>query len=293
MSSHCCLLKQGSYFIKKYIDKFFLKYFSQIVLIVSLFIFLSIFVKSLTFDSTILSFDFIMGDVLKSGRQGGILSVLMSTLIVLFIAVCPTIILSLCAGFYLFRLKKFNRKIYRIIDFFLYVLLSMPSIVFGLYGNVFFVHYLKFGHSLLSGGATLFCMLLPFTIKMTQISFENINDEVYEAVDALGINTFNIFSKVLFPLVIIDVLIGFLIALGRAIAETAALLFTSGFVTRLPNSILDSGRVISVHIYELVMNVPGGNLMAQRNVTVLILAVLFINFLVGLMIKKFRRVRYE
>lgn len=286
-------LKQGSYFIKTYIDNFFLKYFSQLVLVASLVVFLSIFLKSLSFDSALLSFDFILGDVLKSGRQGGIFSVLLSTFIVLIIAVCPSIVLSVCAGFYLLRLKKFNLKFYRIIDFFLYILLSMPSIVFGLYGNVFFVHYLKFGHSLLAGGATLFCMLLPFTIKMTQISFENIDDEIYNALDALGLNTFSIFTKVLFPLVLGDVLIGFLIALGRAVAETAALLFTSGFVTRIPISILDSGRVLSVHIYELVMNVPGGNLMAQRSVTVLILTILCINFLVGLLVKKYRGVRYE
>lgn len=69
-----------------------------------------------------------------------------------------------------------------------------------------------------------------------------------------------------------------MIGLGRALSETAALLFTSGYVTRTPESILDSGRVLSVHIFELVMNVPGGDIMAKKSVTLLFVFVLLFNY---------------
>jgi phosphate transport system permease protein len=74
------------------------------------------------------------------------------------------------------------------------------------------------------------------------------------------------------------VLVGVILGLGRALAETAALIFTSGYVTRMPESLLDSGRTLSVHIYDLAMNVPGGESAAYATALVLLALLLVINF---------------
>ncbi|MFQ5742302.1 MAG: PstA family ABC transporter permease, partial [Acidobacteriota bacterium] len=167
----------------------------------------------------------------------------------------------------------FGRLIRRSLD----VLAGVPSIVFGLFGNVLFCQILGFGFSILSGGLTLACMVLPILIRSTEAGFRAVPDEYRHASAALGLSRCSTLFKVLLPVAVPGLLVGLVLGIGRAIAETAALIFTSGYVDRMPESLLDSGRSLSVHIFDLAMNVPGADAYAYASALVLVSALLVIN----------------
>ena len=159
------------------------------------------------------------------------------------------------------------------------VLAGVPSIVFGLFGNVFFSNILGFGFSILSGGLTLSCMVLPILIRTTEEGFRSLPQEYRLSAAALGLSKTTTLIQLLLPAALPSLVIGFILGLGRAIAETAALIFTSGYVDRMPESFLDSGRALSVHIYDLSMNVPGGDAAASATALVLVGFLLLMNSL--------------
>jgi len=102
-------------------------------------------------------------------------------------------------------------------------------------------------------------------------------DDLRRAAAALGLSRVAAVRRVLLPAALPALTAAVVLSLGRALAETAALLFTSGYVDRMPTSLLDSGRTLSVHIYDLAMNVPGGDQAAYGSALVLLLALLGVN----------------
>jgi len=167
----------------------------------------------------------------------------------------------------------FGRLVRRSLD----VLAGVPSIVFGLFGNVLFCVYLGMGFSILSGGLTLACMVLPILIRSTEEGFRSVPDEYRHAAAALGVSRTTSLVHLLFPAAAPGLVVGLVLGVGRAIAETAALIFTSGYVDRMPESLSDSGRSLSIHILDLSMNVPGGDANAYASALVLIAMLLAIN----------------
>src|SRR5205823_6172239 len=132
----------------------------------------------------------------------------------------------------------FGRLVRRSLD----VLAGVPSIVFGLFGNAFFCQVLGLGFSILSGGLTLACMVLPILIRATEEGFRAVPREYRLGAAALGLSRTTTLLHLLLPAAVPGLLVGLVLGLGRAIAETAALIFTSGYVDRMPGSLLDSGR---------------------------------------------------
>lgn len=163
------------------------------------------------------------------------------------------------------------------------------SMVFGLFGNVFFAEVLGLGLSILSGGLTLACMVLPILIRATQQGLRSVPNEYRQAAAALGISRLAVLWRVLLAAAMPGIAAGLLLGIGRAIAETAALIFTSGYVTRMPDSLFDSGRALSVHIYDLALNVPGGEANAYATALVLVIFILLLNAAVFALAVKFRR----
>ena len=234
-----------------------------------------------------LSLDFIFSMPAKSGRQGGISSIIVSTTLILFI--CMSVCLPIGIGAAIF-ICEYCRDANRWAHFFkriLDVLAAVPSIVFGLFGNAFFCITLGMGYSLLAGGLTLACMVLPLMIRISEQSFSSVPSEYRRGAHALGISKSSSILKVLFPVALPGIIVGFVLSTGRAIAETAALLFTSGYVDRMPESLLDSGRTLSIHIYDLAMNVPGGNKNAYTTSLVLIFLVLLINLISSFVMRRY------
>lgn len=218
----------------------------------------------------------------KSGRSGGIRSILVSTILTLLVCLLVTMPLGIGTALLLsertLENTPFGRVTFLILRRSLDLLASVPSVVFGLFGNAFFCKKLGLGFSILSGGLTLACMVLPFFIRSVEVGLRSLPSEYQLARAALSISQTNFTWNVLIPLSTTHIGLGMVLAIGRALSETAALIYTSGFVDRMPESFLDSGRSLSVHIYDLAMNVPGGDANAYRSTFVLLVLVILINF---------------
>lgn len=212
-----------------------------------------------------------------AGRAGGIGPIIVSTVLILIVCMIVTMPLGIGTAILLAEFTSseslFGRLVRRSLD----VLTGVPSIVFGLFGNAFFCVYLGMGFSILSGGLTLACMALPILIRSTEAGFRSVPDEYRLGAAALGMSRTTSVLHLLLPAAAPGLLVGMVLGMGRAMAETAALIFTSGYVDRMPQSLLDSGRSLSIHIFDLSMNVPGGDANAYASAFVLIALLLIVN----------------
>jgi phosphate transport system permease protein len=224
-----------------------------------------------------LSWEFLTTAPRNAGREGGIAPILISTCLIL--GVCMAVSLPLGVGTAVLLAEftttesLFGRLVRRSLD----VLAGVPSIVFGLFGNAFFSIKLGLGFSILSGGLTLACMVLPILIRSTEAGLQAVPPEYRLGAAALGLSRTTTLGKLLLPAATPGLVVGLVLGIGRAIAETAALIFTSGYVDRMPESLLDSGRSLSVHIFDLSMNVAGGDANAYASALVLLILLLLVN----------------
>lgn len=226
-----------------------------------------------------LSWSFLMDAPRDAGRGGGIGPILVSTTLVLLIALIVALPLGWGTAALLAEYVSASGGLSNTVRYSLQVLAGVPSIVFGLFGNIFFSIYLGLGFSILSGGLTLACMLLPILVSTAEAGLRAVPDTYRSSAAALGMSRTATLYHVLLPTAAPALIAGLLLGIGRAMAETAALLFTSGYAARMPGSLLDSGRALAVHIFDLSMNVPGGDASAYASALVLIVALLFINML--------------
>jgi phosphate transport system permease protein len=226
-----------------------------------------------------LSLDFIVQPPRDAGLAGGIGPILVSTLVLLVIALVAAVPIGLATAMLLSEFTRQGGRFGRAVRLSLDILAGVPSIVFGLFGNAFFSIYLGLGFSLLSGGLTLACMVLPLFIRASEEGFRAVPDDYRQAAAALGISRASVIRHILLPAATPGIIVGLVLGIGRAAAETAALIFTSGYVDRMPDSLLDSGRALALHIFDLAMNVPGGDGNAYASTLVLIVLVLVINAL--------------
>jgi phosphate transport system permease protein len=224
-----------------------------------------------------LSWSFLVEALKNAGRSGGIGPIIVSTVLILAVAMVTAVPLGLVTAVLLseFTLHDsiFGRLVRRSLD----VLAGVPSIVFGLFGNAFFCIYLGLGFSILSGGLTLACMVLPILIRTAEEGLQATPNDYRLVAAALGMSRSATLVHLLLPSATPALVAGLMLGIGRAIAETAALIFTSGYVDRMPDSLFDSGRALSVHIYDLSMNVAGGDASAYSSALVLIILLLIIN----------------
>jgi phosphate transport system permease protein len=232
-----------------------------------------------------LSWHFLIAEPENSGRAGGISSILVSTLAILGVALAVTVPLGLAAALWLTEYARQSTQT-QSIRLGLDVLAGIPSIVFGLFGNAFFCLFLGFGFSILSGGLTLACMILPVFIRQAEIGFSAVPLAWRASAAALGLSRLTFIIRIILPTAAPAIAAGLVLSIGRAAAETAALLFTSGYADRMPTSALDSGRALSVHIFDLSMNISGGDAAAYGSALVLIACVGAINALAFFLISR-------
>ncbi len=227
--------------------------------------------------------DFIFTEPLNSGRGGGVFPILTSTLLILLICLAVSVPLGVATAVYLseFTIQKnwMGRQIRRSLD----ILAGVPSIVFGLFGNALFCKYWGLGFSILSGGLTLSLMVLPILVRSVEIGLRSVPEHYKLSGSALALSKSTMLFQITLPYAAPAVTVGLILGIGRALAETAALIFTSGYVDRMPSSLMDSGRALSVHIYDLSMNVPGGEPNAYKSIFVIMLALFLINSLAMLL----------
>lgn len=224
-----------------------------------------------------ISIGFLVKEPEDAGRGGGIAPMIVSTLLILAVTMAVSVPVSLATAVALAkhtqRASRFSRIVRRSLD----ALAAVPSIVFGLFGNALFSVALGMGYSILSGGLTLACMALPIMILTTEQAIRAVPEEFRYGAAALGLSRTTTLFRVELPSAAPALGAGLVLGIGRALAETAALLYTSGYVTRMPESLFDSGRALSVHIYDMAMNVPGGTDRAYATASVLVGLLLIIN----------------
>ena len=224
-----------------------------------------------------LSWSFLTEAPENAGRSGGIGPILVSTLMILAVAVAAAVPLGLATAVWLTEFIRPGSRFGRLVGLSLDVLAGVPSIVLGLFGNAFFCVYLGLGFSILAGGLTLACMVLPIFIRTAEAGLRAVPADWRNGAAALGLSRGAALIHILLPAAAPALAAALMLGIGRAMAETAALIYTSGYVDRMPSSLSDSGRALAVHIYDLSMNVAGGDPNAYASALVLITLLIIIN----------------
>lgn len=191
------------------------------------------------------------------------------TLISLIIAV-P---LGIFSAIYLVEYAKRGNKLVGIIRMTTETLSGIPSIVYGLFGFLFFLTTLKLGYSILSGALTLAIMILPLIMRTTEEALKSVPDSYREGSFGLGAGKLRTVFRIVLPPAVPGILSGIILATGRICGETAALIFTAGTGTKIALNLMSSGRTLAVHMYNLSSE---GLYMDQAYATAVILLILVV-----------------
>ncbi len=176
---------------------------------------------------------------------------LVNTLVITALALVIAVPLGIFAAIYLVEYAKKGSRLVSLIRITAETLQGIPSIIYGLFGLLFFSTALHWGYSLLSGSMTLVIMILPLIIRTTEEALIGVPDSYREASFGLGAGKLRTIFCVVLPAAIPGILSGVVLATGRIVGETAALLYTAGSVAKIPSSLFGSGRSLAVHMYVL------------------------------------------
>jgi phosphate transport system permease protein len=235
----------------------------------------------------ILHFRFFSDSPKNMGREGGILSIIIGTVAITNVALL--IAMPLGVGTAIF-LREYTResRLSRIIRFGTDCLAGVPSIIFGLFGFVFFVIYLNMGWSILSGGLTLAAMILPTIISTAEEAIMTIPYSYREVSYSLGGTKWQTVTRAILPSALPGIFTGVILGVGRSIGETAAVILTAGSSLLMPTSLFSPIRTMSVHFYILAREGISME-MAYGTGAALILVVLLINTVTNLLLNRYIR----
>ena len=214
-----------------------------------------------------------------------VLPALVNTLTVTFLALLIAVPLGVFSAVYLVEYAKKGNRFVSLVRITAETLSGIPSIVYGLFGYLLFVTTLNFGYSLLSGALTLSIMILPVTMRTTEEALLSVPDAYREGSFGLGAGKLRTVFHVVLPSAVPGILAGVILATGRIVGETAALIFTTGTVAQIPDSVMGSGRTLAVHLYAL-WNEGLNTDKAYATAVVLLVIVAAINTLSAFVAKK-------
>lgn len=221
---------------------------------------------------------------------GGILPMIITTLYTIILSILVATPIGVLAAIYLQEYAK-QGSIVKIIRFATESLAGIPSIVYGLFGGIFFVVVLGFNYSILSGSLTVSIIILPIIIRTTEEALKTVAPSYREASLGLGATKFQTLYKVIVPSALPGILSGVILSMGRVIGESAAILLTAGTVAQMPRGIFESARTLTVQAY-LVTKEEGDISQATAIGIVLIVIILGLNTIAKLIIKKFNKANY-
>ncbi|MHC0038495.1 phosphate ABC transporter permease PstA [Pseudoneobacillus sp. C159] len=237
----------------------------------------------------LINFDFIFGDYSPSGG-GGILPMIVTTLYTIVISLLIATPIGIFAAVYLQEYAKQGRLV-RIIRFATESLTGIPSIIYGLFGAVFFVTTLKLGMSIIAASLTLTIIVLPVIIRTTEESLKTVPNTYREGSLALGTTKLQTLYKVILPSAMPGILSGIILSMGRIVGESAAIFLTAGTVAAMPESIFSSARTLTVHSF-LVTQEAGDIELASAVGIVLIVIILVLNLTAMFISKKLNKADY-
>lgn len=198
---------------------------------------------------------------------------LINTLIMTLVSLAIAAPVGIFAAIFLVEYAKKGSRFVKLIRITAETLSGIPSIVYGLFGMLFFVNTLGWGFSLLAGAFTLSIMILPLIMRTTEEALKAVPDSYREGSFGLGAGKLRTVFRIVLPSAIPGILAGVILAIGRIVGETAALIYTAGTVAQIPSSVFGSGRTLAVHMYNLSSE---GLYMDQAYATAVILLVLVV-----------------
>lgn len=210
---------------------------------------------------------------------------IINTLIMTGVALLIAVPLGIGSAIYLVEYAKRGNKIVPIIRLMSETLSAIPSIVYGLFGMLFFVISLKMGYSILAGALTITIMILPLILRTTEEALLSVPDSFREGSFGLGAGKLRTVFRIVLPSAVPGILAGVILAIGRIVGETAALMYTAGSVSETADSLFASGRTLSVHMYCLSNEGLYTN-QAYATAVVLLGIVMLINGLSAFLAKK-------
>ena len=222
---------------------------------------------------------FLSGAPMDMGREGGIFPTIVGTVVLTLLAIAIATPFGVGTAIYLVEYTRPN-WITGVIRFGADALAGIPSIIYGLFGFVFFVITLNMGWSVLSGALTLAIMILPTIIRTSEEALRAIPDDYREVSLSLGASKWSMVTSVVLPAALPAITTGIILGMGRCVGETAAVILTAGSSLRLPTGLYSPVRTMSVHFYILAREGISDS-MAWGTGAVLVVSILLINVVIN------------
>ncbi len=219
---------------------------------------------------------------------GGIFPMLVTTLMMIGLSLLFAVPIGVLSAIYLVEYAKPGRLV-NIIRFATESLAGIPSIIYGLFGMLFFVTYLKMNYSLIAGAMTLAIILLPVIIRQTEESLKAVPGSYREASLGLGANKLQTIWKAVLPSAVPGILVAIILSIGRIIGESAALLLTAGTAAKIPGSLFESGATLTIKAYTVAKEEADIGMSCAIG-TVIIVLILVLNILSKVMSKRLTKV---
>lgn len=208
-----------------------------------------------------------------------------NTLFITGVSLVIAVPVGVGSAIYLVEYAKRGNKVVGVIRMTAETLSGIPSIVYGLFGMLFFVKTLHMGKSILAGSLTLTIMILPLIMRTCEEALKAVPDSYREGSFGLGAGRVRTIFKIILPAAMPGILSGIILAIGRIVGETAALMYTAGTVANVANGLFGSGRTLAFHMYNLSSEGFHTN-EAYATAVVLLVIVMIINWASGLVARK-------
>lgn len=223
-----------------------------------------------------------------SSENASLMPALVNTIIMTFLSLLIAVPFGIFSAIFLVEYAKRGNKFVEIIRLTTETLQGIPSIVYGLFGMLFFVTTCGWGFSILAGAFTLSIMVLPLIMRSTEEALKAVPDSYREGSFGLGAGKLRTVFRIVLPSAVPGILAGVILAIGRIVGETAALIYTAGTVADFPKSVMSSGRTLAIHMYSLSKEGLYTD-QAYATAVVLLIIVVLINMLSNFVAKKFTK----
>ena len=180
-----------------------------------------------------------------------VIPALINTVIMTVVSLLVAVPVGIFSAIFLVEYSGKGNKFVDIVRMTTETLQGIPSIIYGLFGMLFLVYRLKLDYSILSGALTLAIMILPLIMRTTEEALKSVPDLNREGSFGLGAGKLRTVFRIVLPSAAPGILAGIILAIGRIVGETAALIYTAGTMAKVPSSLLGSGRTLAIHMYLL------------------------------------------
>lgn len=214
-------------------------------------IFIILFISSYIFIRGVPNLRPELFSIIYTSENASLLPALINTLIMAFLSLLLAVPLGVSAAIYLTEYSRSANILVSVVRLAAETLAGIPSIIYGLFGMLLFVVYLRWGYSILAGSFTMAIMILPIIMRTAEEAILSVPGTYREGSFSLGAGRLRTITAVVLPPAVPGIFAGIILASGRIFGETAALVFTAGTVAGIPKSLFSSGRTLAVHMYSL------------------------------------------